>query len=39
MRKIKGARPLNLMNHTIQMNNDFTSDNNTHFESGYVIPK
>ena len=24
---------------TIQMNNDFTSDNNTHFESGYVIPK
>ena len=33
------ARPLNLMNHTIEMNNDFTSDNNTHFESGYVIPK
>ena len=31
--------PLNLMNRTIQMNNDFTSDNNTHFESGYVIPK
>ena len=36
---MRNARPLNLMNHTIQMNNDFTSDDNIHFESGYVIPK
>ena len=36
---MRNARPLNLMNHTIQMKNDFTADNNTHFESGYVIPK
>ena len=36
---MRNARPLNLMKDTIQMNNDFTSDNNTHFESGYVIPK
>ena len=32
-------KPINIANHAIQMNNDFTLDNNTRFESGYVIPK
>ena len=36
---IQCERPINIANHAIQMNNDFTLDNNTRFESGYVIPK